>query len=362
MDVAELGLPLGSVAAVSGMQLFWFCAIALLWSGYLLLEGFDFGVGILLPFAARDELDRLDMLEAIGPSWDANEVWMITAVAASLAAFPLWYATLLTGFYLYLLVILLGLAARGLGLSLREQRRSVRWRTGWDWAITSASFAVPLLWGLVFANVLHGVPIGTAGSWTLGAWYLLKPYALLGGLSLLALVTLHGATFLTLRCDGELRVRVGHIARWLSLPVLLTSSAFLAWTATDAQRAGHLGPASATAMLLVPLAVAAAAWLLRYGQEAWAFAATALAMLAYAGSIFSTLYPRLLVSSNGEAFDLTVVNAATADHSLKAMAVVALLFTPVLALAQLWSYRVFAARRGARRAADHEAGAELDGR
>lgn len=330
--------------SASGLAIFWFGLIGLLWAGYFLLEGFDFGVGILMPFAAKDELDRRGLVNAIGPTWDGNEVWLLTAGGATFAAFPLWYATVFSGFYLALFLILAALIARGMAFEFRGKRDSAAWRAGWDQAIFWGSLLPALLWGVAFADFLHGVPIGQAGSWTNGFWYLVKPYGLLGGLTTLSLFTLHGATFLGLKTEGELRERVRGIATKLSVPTFSITTAFLTWTYLDAVHTNHKGLVPSFLPVLALLVLASVGWLVREHLEGWAFVATAFVVVSFVATIFLALYPRVLVSSNGARFDLTIANAASQAYTLKVMTIVAAIFTPFVLAYQSWTYWVFAKR------------------
>src|SRR2546429_594387 len=185
----------------------WFALIAVLWIGYFFLEGFDFGVGILLPVLGRDDADRRVLIGTIGPVWDGNEVWLVVAGGSTFAAFPGWYATLFSGFYLPLLLILAALICRGVAFEFRGQDRSPRWRAWWDRAIVAGSVVPALLWGVAFSDILHGVPIDAAGDYAGGPLDLLQPYALLGGVTFLLLFALHGALFLALKTSGELAER-----------------------------------------------------------------------------------------------------------------------------------------------------------
>ena len=186
----------------------WFIAIAVLWAGYFVLEGFDFGVGILMPFLSRgDDTDKRVMINTIGPVWDGNEVWLLTAGGATFAAFPAWYAAMFSAFYLPLLVILVALIIRGVAFEYRGKRDHPRWRAGWDAAIFLGSLVPALLWGVAFGNILHGIPINAQEHFTGNFWTFLNPYALLGGVTTLTLFTLHGALFLALKTTDDLRAR-----------------------------------------------------------------------------------------------------------------------------------------------------------
>src|SRR5262245_22441376 len=212
------------------LQVFWFVLIAVLWSGYFLLEGFDFGVGMLLPFLPRDERERSTMLETIGPVWDGNEVWLVVAGGATFAAFPAWYASMFSGFYLALLLVLFFLIIRVLSFEWREKSDSPRWRAVWTGANALGSFGAPLIWGVGLSNLLYGVPLDSNGDFTGTFWDLFSPYTVLAGLAVVALFAFHGATFLTLRTAGELCERARHTAIRLSLPAAGLGAAFLVST------------------------------------------------------------------------------------------------------------------------------------
>jgi cytochrome bd ubiquinol oxidase subunit II len=209
---------------------FWFILIAILWSGYFVLEGFDFGVGILLPFLGRDDTERRVLVNTIGPVWDGNEVWLLTAGGATFAAFPLWYASLFSGFYLALLLILAALIVRGVCFEFRSKVDSPRWRANWDRAIFAGSALPALLWGVAFANIVRGVPLNAQHVYTGNLLTLLNWYGLLGGLITLSLFSLHGAIFLGLRTDGELRQRAQRAAVRIALAAVPLAAVFLAVT------------------------------------------------------------------------------------------------------------------------------------
>jgi cytochrome bd ubiquinol oxidase subunit II len=328
------------------LQVLWFALIAILWIGYFVLEGFDFGVGTLLPFLSRDDTDRRVLITTIGPVWDGNEVWLLTAGGATFAAFPGWYATLFSGFYLALFLILVALIVRGVAFEYRGKHDSVRWRAWWDRAIFVGSVVPALLWGVAFADIVHGVPIDAHGEYTGTLLTLLHPYALLGGLMSLSLFTLHGAIYLTLKTKDEMLERARSTVRRVALAASALLFAFLLWTYLDLDasraRAVVLGVTSLAALGLalgVPL-------LMRRGREGLAFASTAVTIVLVISSIFLNLYPRVLVSSTAKAFDLTVWNTSSTHYTLIVMTVVAFLFTPLVLLYQGWTYYVFRHRIG----------------
>lgn len=317
----------------------WFILIAVLWIGYFTLEGFDFGVGMLLPVLARDDTERRVMINTIGPVWDGNEVWLLVAGGATFAAFPEWYATLFSGFYLPLLLILLALIVRGLAFEYRAKRPDARWKQRWDLAIIIGSFVPSLLWGVAFANILRGVPIDADLEYAGGFVNLLNPYALLGGLTTLALFLTHGALFVALKTDGEIR----HRARRLAIPLVgvsaLLAVAFLAWTQ---QQTGTV--TSAVAFVVAALTLVGAGLAARAGREGWAFLGTFVTIgLAVAG-LFLALFPDVMPTTLAGGTSLTTTNAAATAYTLKIMTVTAVVFTPLVLAYQGWTYWVFRQR------------------
>jgi cytochrome d ubiquinol oxidase subunit II len=323
----------------------WFCLIGVLWAGYFLLEGFDFGVGMLLPWVGRDEEDRNRMLGTIGPVWDGNEVWLVVATGATFAAFPAWYATMFSALYLALLLILVCLIVRVVSFEWRERSSSPRTRLAWQWANTVGSVGAPFLWGVALANLLHGLPLDEKGVFTGTFLDLFDGYTVLAGFATVLLFALHGATFLTLRAHGDLGARAAAAARRLSTPTAVVVVAFLAWTvavAVDGNERGVAGP-------LVPavvgtVAVVLCAVLVRTGRVGWAFTATGVAAVAIVATLFTGLYPRVLVSDPTFANSLTVTGAATEHYALTVITVVGAVLLPVVLLYQGWTYHVLRAR------------------
>jgi cytochrome d ubiquinol oxidase subunit II len=318
---------------------FWFILIAILWSGYFVLEGFDFGVGILLPFLGRDDIDRRILVNTIGPVWDGNEVWLLTAGGAMFAAFPLWYASLFSGFYLALLIILAALIVRGVCFEFRSKVQSPRWRANWDRAIFAGSALPALLWGVAFANIVRGVPLNAAHVYTGNLLTLLNWYGLLGGLVTLALFTLHGAIFLGLRTDGELRERAKRTAVRVALAAIPLAAVFLGVT-----QYSHGKPATDITAAVAAVALIGGAAAAVRGREGWAFTGTALTLVLAVATLFGDLWPNVLPSSTSGAFSLTVNNASSAHYTLVVMSWVALVFTPVVLAYQGWTYWVFRKR------------------
>ncbi len=328
----------------SGLEQLWFTLIGVLWLGYFFLEGFDFGVGTLMPFVSRDDTDRRVVVNTIGPVWDGNEVWLLTAGGATFAAFPLWYATVFSGFYLALFLILAALIFRGMAFELRGKRDDPSWRRWWDRAIFWGSALPALLWGVAFADFVHGVPILSGGAWTGNFFDLVKPYALLGGLATLSLFTLHGATYLTLKTEGEVRERARAVAKMLAPISFVVVFAFLGWTDLSARSAHHVGLVPPLLPIVGVLILAGVEWLVRERLEGWAFVATALVIVAFFTTLLLNLYPNVLVSSVSPADSLTIAASASHRYTLEVMSWVALIFTPLVLAYQSWTYWVFKRR------------------
>jgi len=322
----------------------WFGLIGILWVGYLVLEGFDFGVGILLPFIGRTEAERRTVMATIGPVWDGNEVWLLVAGGATFAAFPEWYASLFSGFYLALFLILVALIVRGVAFEYRSKRPESSWRAWWDRAIFVGSLVPAVLWGVAFANIVAGVPLDEHHQFTGNLVTLLGPYALLGGLTTLGLFVTHGATFLALKTTGVVRQRANALVGVAGLVTAVLAVLFLGWTQ------GQNGdPSSLGLSLLAAAALVGAVLANRLGREGWAFAGTAVTIALAVVALFVALYPDVLPSSTDPAFSLTVTNASSTPYTLGIMTVVAVVFTPLVLLYQGWTYWVFRRRVGADR-------------
>jgi cytochrome d ubiquinol oxidase subunit II len=320
---------------------FWFCLLGVLWTGYLVLEGFDFGVGMLLPVLGRNDTERRVLINTIGPVWDGNEVWLLVAGGATFAAFPEWYATLFSGFYLALLLILVALILRGVAFEYRGKIDDPAWRKRWDVAIVVGSALPALLWGVAFANIVAGVPIDADKQFTGTLLTLLNPYGLLGGLTTLSLFALHGALFLGLRTNGELRERAVRAATVLSGPTLVIAGGFAVWT-----QLAHGENWTWAAVLVAALGLLGAVWAARQGREGVGFALTTVVVVAAVVLIFGSLFPDVMPSSTDPAYSLTVKNASSTHYTLVVMTWVALLLTPVVLIYQTWTYWVFRQRLG----------------
>ncbi len=325
----------------------WFLLIAVLWIGYFILEGFDFGLGILLPFLGRSDKERRALINAIGPVWDGNEVWVLVAGGATFAAFPFWYATLFSGFYLALFLILVALIVRGVAFEYRSKRDDPRWRRAWDWAIFLGSAVPALLWGVAFANIVGGVPIDKNMEYTGNLFTLLNPFGLLGGVVTLTLFMTHGAAYISLKTEGELRRRANATLLGVGLVAAVAAVAFLVWT-----QASSMVADSAVVSVLAALALVGALLANRLGREGWAFIGTALTIALAVAALFLHLYPNVMPSSTDAAYNLTVSNASSTDYTLSIMTVVAVIFTPLVLLYQGWTYWVFRKRISADRIPD----------
>jgi len=319
---------------------FWFIVITVLWTGFFVLEGFDFGVGMLHGVVGKDDAERRAAINTIGPLWDGNEVWLIVAAAAIFAAFPGWYATMFSGFYLAFVLVLVALIVRGVSFEYRGKRDAARWRRTWDGLMVAGSVAAPLLIGVGLGDLLAGVPINSAQEFTGSLASLLQPYALLTGITVVLISVMHGATFLTLKTTGQMRERAAAIARRVAPATGAAVVAFAIWTHVEASDTFFLNPVE----LLTILAVIAAVWLVYEHREGYAFTATTVTMASAILSVFVGLYPNVMVSSTAAANNLTVHNTASGGYSLKAMTVVVVIFLPLVLAYQAWSYYVFRKR------------------
>jgi cytochrome bd ubiquinol oxidase subunit II len=327
------------------LPILWFVLIAVLWAGYFLLEGFDFGVGMLLPFLPANEGERGTMLESIGPVWDGNEVWLVVAGGATFAAFPSWYASMFSGFYLALLLVLFFLIIRVVSFEWRSKSKSPRWRAVWTWANAVGSFGASLIWGVALANLLYGVPLDSSGDYTGTFWDLFNAYTVFAGIAVVLFFVFHGAVFLTLKSTGDLLARATRAARLLAFPAAAVAAAFMIWTVVVAvdRNDKSVFPPVLPAVLGIAAAVLAVLFVLQ-GRTGRAFAATGLGTILLVATLFTSLYPRVMVSSTSFAYSLTVENASSAHYTLVVMTVVALLVLPVVLLYQGWTYHVFRGR------------------
>jgi cytochrome d ubiquinol oxidase subunit II len=317
----------------------WFLLIGFFFIGYFVLDGFDFGVGMTLPFLGKDDTDRRVLINTIGPVWDLNETWLIVAGACLFAAFPEWYATMFSGFYLALLLILLALILRGVSFEYRHQRPEHKWKRNFDRMIIIGSAVPALLWGVAFANVVRGVPLD-AGHNYIGSFFdLLNPYALLGGLTTLLLFFTHGAIFVTLKTDGEIRARARRLATRAGLITIVVAAAFLLTTSLLHGTAASIALSAAAAVTLI-----AAVLLNLKERDLGAFGLMAATIALAVLSLFATLYPNVMPASNDPANSLTITNASSSPYTLTIMSWVALVFVPLILLYQGFTYWIFRKR------------------
>ncbi|MFJ6517788.1 cytochrome d ubiquinol oxidase subunit II [Streptomyces filamentosus] len=325
----------------------WFVLIAVLWTGYFFLEGFDFGVGVLTKLLARNRPEKRVLINTIGPVWDGNEVWLLTAGGATFAAFPEWYATLFSGFYLPLLIILVCLIVRGVAFEYRAKRPEENWQRNWEEAIFWTSLIPAFLWGVAFGNIVRGVKIDRDMEYVGNFWDLLNPYALLGGLVTLTLFTFHGTVFAALKTVGDIRARARGLAVRLGLVTAVLALAFLIWTQVDTGDGWSLA-----AMLIAAVSLVAAIGAIKAGREGWSFALSGVTIAAAVAMLFLALFPNVMPSSLDPAWSLTVTNASSSPYTLKIMTWCAAIATPLVLLYQGWTYWVFRKRIGTQHIAD----------
>ncbi|MEV2228337.1 cytochrome d ubiquinol oxidase subunit II [Streptomyces phaeochromogenes] len=325
----------------------WFVLIAVLWTGYFFLEGFDFGIGVLTKLLARDRTEKRVLINTIGPVWDGNEVWLLSAGGATFAAFPEWYATLFSGFYLPLLLILVCLIVRGVAFEYRAKRPEEQWQRNWENAIFWTSLLPAFLWGVAFGNIVRGVKIDQDFEYVGNLWDLLNPYAILGGLVTLSLFTFHGAVFAALKTLGDIRERARKLALGLGLVTAVLALAFLLWTQAD-----NGDGKSLVALVVAVVALVAAIGANQLGREGWAFALSGLTIVAAVAMLFLSLFPNVMPSSLNDEWSLTVTNASSSPYTLKIMTWCAVIATPVVMLYQGWTYWVFRKRIGTQHIAE----------
>ncbi len=317
----------------------WFVLIAVLWLGYLFLEGFDLGVGMLLKGFAKDERERRLLLNTIGPVWDGNEVWLLTAGGATFAAFPMWYASLFSALYLPLTLALLALIFRAVSIEYRGKGYSDRWRAGWTWLLSGGSLVAAFCVGAMLALTTTGMPLNENGDNVGGPFAWLTLPAIVGGLGVVGFCILHGLLYITLKTDGPVRHRARRVAT-VGAPLLLLP--IVVWVVWVQLLNGKL---LGWAIIVAAAACAAVMWvMIRAGREKPAFIAQALFLVLGVTSIFTNVYPNVMPSTVDPAFSLTVGNASSSDYTLTVMLIVAVIFVPIVLTYQIWVYRVFARR------------------
>lgn len=338
------------------LAILWFFVIAVLWIGFFILEGFDFGVGMLHAFVGKDDMEKRVAINTIGPVWDGNEVWLVTAGAGIFAAFPLWYATMFSTFYLPLVIVLIGLIVRGVAIEFRGRREATRWRSTWSGLLIVGSLLVPLLLGCALANLLHGLPIDRFGEYRGTFWQLLHPYCLLAGVTVTLLCVVQGSTYLALKTAGEIRERSRRIGLRVTPLAVLLLAGFAIWTWFGLN-------ATIGSIVAGTIALLGVGWSWAYtqsGRDGWAFVLSTVGIGATILSLFLDLYPDVMVSSTSRAYSLTVENASSSPHTLMVMSIVTLIFLPIVLLYQGWTFYVFRQRlTGGRAGGGDEGGGEV---
>lgn len=322
----------------------WFGIITVLFVGFFFLEGFDFGVGMLMPLVGKNEAERRVTISAIGPFWDGNEVWMIVAVAAMFAAFPQWYATLFSGFYLVMFMVLVAIILRGVAFEFRNRASGRRWKNFWDAMIFLGSFVPALLWGVVLTNLLQGVAIDAKKNYVGSFFDLFNLYSLLGGVVFVTLFALHGAVFLSLKTEGRIMNRANSAARrlWIVALVMICLFGGVSYLATDV--VARLDMKLGIALTVAWFTVVAGSWFFSAGRNGWAFVMTGLTIGLTTLSIFLGLFPRVMVSKLDPNLSLTIYNSSASSYSLGIVSWLALTLIPVVIAYQAWNYWVFRKR------------------
>jgi len=326
------------------LNILWFILIVVLFIGFFFLEGFDYGVGMLMPFLGKNEEERGAIIDTIGPFWDGNEVWLLTAGGAMFAAFPNWYATMFSGFYLALLLMLVALIVRGVAFEFRHRDDRPGWRSFWDWMIFIGSALPGLLWGVALANLIEGVPIDASMNYVGGFFNLLNPFALLGGLAFVAMFLLHGAVFLALKTEGTLLERAQGVAQRLWLPTVVLIALFIGSGYFISSVFERLGVDPGIAPIGAGMALLLSGWLIQHKHFGWAFLTTGVTIVLSAVTIALGLFPNVMISSLNPAWSLTIYNASSSPYTLTVMSIVAISLVPFVLAYQAWNYWVFRRR------------------
>lgn len=326
------------------LAMLWFWIVAVFFVGYFVLDGFDFGVGMSLPFLGKDDVSRRQVINTIGPVWDLNETWVIVGGAALFASFPEWYASLFSGFYLPLLLILLALILRGVSFEYRHQRDDPRWKQRFDAMIVIGSAVPALLWGVAFGNVVQGVALDKDHIYRGTMFDLLNPYGLLVGVTTLLLFFLHGLYFVALKTDGVVHERARRVARLAALPTILFAAGTVVWTIVIAAgRPSLFGAVIVLGGVAAVFLILSVLFSLR-GKDGWAFTAGVVTILMAVLMLFSALFPNVLPSTTDPAFSLTVKNASSTPYTLQIMTWTAVIAMPLVLAYQAWTYWVFRKR------------------
>ena len=316
----------------------WFILIAILYAGFFVLDGFDMGVGMMLPFIGKNDKTRRMMVNAIGPHWDGNEVWLIVAGGATFAAFPNWYATLFSGFYLPFFLLLVALIFRGVAFEFRGKDESQKWRSFWDWAAFLGSLVAAFLFGVAFTNILRGVPIDESMQYVGGFFNLLNPFAIYGGIVFVAMFILIGAYFLVIRTADPVESAARKLANQIWLPMMLMILVYGACVWMFAGKGGDLGWFSMIFFIVSAVTVLIAGISTKRKRDGWAFTWMSLGILIFTFGIFAWLFPNVMISSIAAENNLTVWNSSSGVTTLQIMTAVAVVFVPIVLIYQSWSY------------------------
>lgn len=320
----------------------WFILIAILFTGFFFLEGFDFGVGILLLILGKNDIERRVVINSIGPFWDANEVWLITAGGAIFAAFPIWYATMFSGFYLALLLILVALILRGVAFEFRSKNESTKWRRNWDYTIFCSSVLLSILWGVAFANLIKGVPIDKSMNYVGTFSDLISIYTLVAGITTLLIFTFHGAIFLALKADKVIEERAFKIAKPMGLCAMVSAAFLIILTYFQTDLFESL--AAVVTMIVAFLLLTLSWYLMAVKRAKIAMISSGASIALTVAALFLGLFPRVMVSNIKAEYSLTISNASSSANTLSLMTKVALIFVPIILAYQIWSYWVFRKR------------------
>lgn len=335
------------------LETVWFILITVLFVGFFFLEGFDFGVGMLTPWLGKTDTKRRVLINTIGPVWDGNEVWLITAGGAIFAAFPGWYATLFSGFYLALFLMLIALIGRGVAFEFRSKLEHMRWRSTWDWVICIGSLLPPLLWGVALANLMRGVPIDASANYVGSFWDLISVYSVAGGLSTVLLFLLHGSLYLSLKTEGDIRDRARHFASRIGALTTVVMLVFVLLSYFETDMFTRHGISPGIVPVLAGFALVSVPFFLKAGRDGWAFLMTGMTIVLSTITVFMSLYPRVMISSLNPDWTLTIHNASSNEYTLKVMTIVALSTVPLVLAYQAWTYWVFRKRVTVRQHLDY---------
>ncbi len=328
------------------LNILWFILIAILYIGFFILEGFDFGVGILLPWLGKNDNERRTIINTIGPHWDGNEVWLITAGGATFAAFPEWYATMFSGFYIAFFLLLIALIVRGVAFEFRSKNSSHVWRTVWDWGIFTGSLVSAFLLGIAFANLAKGIPVDGSGTYTGSFWTLLNPYGLIGGLATIAGFALIGAIFLSLKTTQQMAERTHATVLRLWWPAGIMTLILLAATFFYTDINTHPPISVGIIVLIISGSLLLVGLFTSRDRNGWAFGMMGVYIALVLASCFWIMYPRVIISSLNPAFSLTIYTASASPYALRVMTIVALIFVPIVLIYQGWTYWIFRKRIG----------------